>query len=222
MRYGTDKGIAEVLLVDRRGSIRTLGESLARVVGWPADELQGRPVWVLLGGWTPYDGATKRCALRLPAGHMVPVHVAWRPLYIGDEILFVLEVQSPSLHDDCGATEAIMITSRSGRIRYVNRAFEAMTGFAGTELEDKTPAILKSGLHDGRVYRELWDTVLGGRVWRGTLVNRRKDGKLYREEKVIRPLADGDGRPALLFSSGRHAPALVPDWQMPRQACATL
>ena len=220
MRYGTENGVTEVLIVDRRGSIRVLGESLARVVGWPVDELQGRPVWVLLGGWTPYDGATKECALRLPAGHMVPVHVAWRPLYAGDEVLFVLEVQSPFLHGDSGATEAIMITSRSGQIQYVNHAFEAMSGFAAAELEGKTPAILKSGMHDGRVYRELWDTLLDGRVWRRTLINRRKDGKLYREEKVIRPLRDGDGQPALFFSSGRHARALVPDWQMTQPACA--
>jgi PAS domain S-box-containing protein len=204
-----------VLIVDGRGSIRVLCESLARVAGWPVDELQGRPVWMLLTGWTPHNGAKKKCALRLPAGRdSVPVHVAWHPLYVGDEVLFLLELESLLLPSH----EAIMITSRRGEIRYVNRAFEAMTGFAGAELAGRTPAILKSGMHDGHVYRELWDTLLDGRVWRGTLINRRKDGELYREEKIIRPLPGPDGRPKLFLSSGRHARALAAPKHMPQAA----
>ncbi len=212
-----------MLIVDGQGSIRTLSESLASLVGWPVDQLQGRPVWMLLTGWVPHDGAKKECTLRLPAERAsVPVRVVWHPLYVGDEVLFVLELQSPPLRSDPRESEAIMITSRRGEIRYVNRAFEATTGFAGAELAGRTPAILKSGLHDGHVYRELWDTVLDGRVWRRTLVNRRKDGELYREDKTIRPICSGDGRPVLFFSSGRQARALA--WARPtaQAAWATL
>ena len=53
--------------------------------------------------------------------------------------------------------------------------------------------MLKSGQHDDAVYRELWDTILAGRVWRAELINRRKDGSLYTEEQSITPVRDTNG-----------------------------
>ena len=42
------------------------------------------------------------------------------------------------------------------------------------------------------MYRELWATIRAGCVWRGRLVNRRKDGSLYTEEQTITPVT-GEG-----------------------------
>jgi hypothetical protein len=39
----------------------------------------------------------------------------------------------------------------------------------------------------------LWETVLSGQVWRGEIVNRRKDGSLYTEEQTITPVRDESG-----------------------------
>ena len=43
-----------------------------------------------------------------------------------------------------------------------------MTGFVRARLAGKTPAILKSGMEDARTYRQLWETLLDGRVWHRT------------------------------------------------------
>ncbi len=43
------------------------------------------------------------------------------------------------------------------------------------------------------VFRELWNTIRSGRVWRGEVINRRKDGTVYREEMRITPLRQGAG-----------------------------
>jgi signal transduction histidine kinase len=39
----------------------------------------------------------------------------------------------------------------------------------------------------------LWDTILAGKVWRGEVINRRKDGTLYTEEMTITPVIQSDG-----------------------------
>ena len=92
------------------------------------------------------------------------------------------------------AAEIILITDTSGRIEYVNPAFERITGFGREEVLGQTPRILSSGEHETAFYKDLWDTILDGRVWTGQLTNRKKDGSLYREEATISPIRDGEGQ----------------------------
>ena len=88
---------------------------------------------------------------------------------------------------------AIVITDRDGLIVWVNRAFTRLTGFSADEAVGRTPTILKSGEQEPRVYRDLWATIRAGQVWRGRLVNRRKDGSVYTEDETITPVTDADG-----------------------------
>ncbi|MDO9301303.1 MAG: PAS domain S-box protein, partial [Anaerolineales bacterium] len=92
------------------------------------------------------------------------------------------------------AANAILITDRRGEIRWVNPAFTALTGYTPEETIGKNPReLVKSGKHDSAFYKELWDTILSGQVWRGEVVNRRKDGSLYTEEQTITPVRDEHG-----------------------------
>ncbi len=91
--------------------------------------------------------------------------------------------------------EAVMVTDADGVIRYVNPAFEEMTGYSREEVLGKTPAILKSGVHDLEFYAALWSKLLAGEVWRGEFRNQRKDGSLYREAASISPLRRPNGEP---------------------------
>lgn len=91
------------------------------------------------------------------------------------------------------AANAIFITDRAGRIQWVNEAFTRMSGFTETEARGQTPRLLKSGRQDLRFYRELWNTILTGRPWRGEVVDRHKDGRLYTVEQTITPLRDARG-----------------------------
>jgi diguanylate cyclase (GGDEF)-like protein/PAS domain S-box-containing protein len=91
------------------------------------------------------------------------------------------------------AAESVVITDGRGVIQYVNPAFERMTGYPEDEVIGKTPSILKSGQHDEAFYKELWGTILGGRIWRGELTNRTRGGQLYTEEAAISPVTDSDG-----------------------------
>lgn len=92
------------------------------------------------------------------------------------------------------AANAIMITNRGGRIQWVNPAFTKLTGWLLEEIKGKTARILKSDQHDPPFYKEMWETILAGKVWHGELVNRRKDGGLYPHELTITPVFDKEGR----------------------------
>ncbi|NIQ00644.1 MAG: PAS domain-containing protein, partial [Nitrospinaceae bacterium] len=71
--------------------------------------------------------------------------------------------------------EAVIITDPGGTITYVNPAFEAITGWKADEALGQNPRILKSGQNPPEVYKEMWDTLLAGNVWRGSTINKRKD-----------------------------------------------
>ena len=92
------------------------------------------------------------------------------------------------------ATQGVVITDTDGRIKYVNRAFSVMTGYAADEVLGQTPRILKSDQQDRKFYSELWSTILAGRPWRGELLNRRKDGTLYIDEMTITPVRNAAGK----------------------------
>ena len=91
------------------------------------------------------------------------------------------------------AGHSIYFTDENGVIQYVNPAFEAMTGYSAEEAVGKTPRILKSGEHDEEFYEQLWETILGGDVWRNELVNERKSGEQYVVDQTIAPVTDAAG-----------------------------
>ena len=101
------------------------------------------------------------------------------------------------------SADMVVITNKDGRIEYVNPAFEAQTGYKAEEAVGQTPRILKSGQQDRGFYDKLWQTILAGEVFRGVLVNKKKDGQLYYSEKTITPLKDNQGRITNFISSDK-------------------
>ncbi|ATX79996.1 PAS domain S-box-containing protein [Mariprofundus aestuarium] len=91
------------------------------------------------------------------------------------------------------AGEAAVITDRDAIIEYANPAFAAITGYSVKEVIGKTPAILKSSAQDPAFYKDLWDTILRGEVWQGTLIDRRKDGSFYPALLTVAPIHDDSG-----------------------------
>jgi len=90
--------------------------------------------------------------------------------------------------------DIVFITDPEGTIQYVNPAFETVTGYPREEAIGRNPRMLKSGEQDQAFYQGLWQTISSGKSWHGTLVNKRKDGKLYAEEATISPVSDPGGR----------------------------
>ena len=91
------------------------------------------------------------------------------------------------------AAEGILITDKNGNIEYVNPAFSLITGYTEDEILGRNPRILKSDKHDQAFYKQLWDTLLMGNVWKGRFLNKKKDGSLYHEDATISPVRDDTG-----------------------------
>ena len=87
--------------------------------------------------------------------------------------------------------DGVLATDREGRIEYVNPAYERLTGYESRELVGRTPALLKSGMHEADFYRRLWAALLAGEEFRAVFCNRRKGGEVYYEDKIIRPVEGG-------------------------------
>jgi PAS domain S-box-containing protein len=94
------------------------------------------------------------------------------------------------------AANAIVITDRQGKIRWVNPAFAKLTGYSAEEAVGNSLRLLKSGRHQPAFYANLWTTILSGNVWQGEIINRRKDGQLYTEAMTITPVRGADGQVA--------------------------
>ncbi|HTP60390.1 MAG TPA: PAS domain S-box protein, partial [Spirochaetia bacterium] len=92
------------------------------------------------------------------------------------------------------AAEYVLITDATGVITYTNPAFERVTGYSREEAIGKSPRILNSGRQDKAFYESMWKVLRSGNVWRGHIVNRRKDGSTYREEASISPVKTDDNR----------------------------
>ncbi|MDD5248111.1 MAG: diguanylate cyclase [Rhodocyclaceae bacterium] len=89
---------------------------------------------------------------------------------------------------------AVFITDAVGTILWANSSFGRMTGFAPDEAVGRKPSILKSGAQDSAFYAATWRTILAGIIWRGELIEARRDGSRFTAHQTITPLRDPEGR----------------------------
>ncbi len=92
------------------------------------------------------------------------------------------------------AQEGILITDPKGDIVDVNETFLGLTGYARDEVLGRNPRFLQSGEQSPEFYRDMWRSLMDSGVWRGELVNRRKDGRFYVQQTSISAVRDDKGR----------------------------
>ncbi len=91
------------------------------------------------------------------------------------------------------AAHSITITDSNGYVVWTNPAFTALSGYSAQEVLGTNRRELKSGVHSDLFYRQMWETISSGKVWRGEIVNRRKNGTLAPEEMTITPVTSEHG-----------------------------
>jgi PAS domain S-box-containing protein len=89
--------------------------------------------------------------------------------------------------------DSVLITDTRGVIEYVNPAFEITTGYKCEEVIGQTPRIFKSGKHDSRFYKNLWDTIRKGKTFRARIINKKRNNEPYWADQTITPMKDNDG-----------------------------
>jgi len=101
------------------------------------------------------------------------------------------------------AVNPLQITDAEGKIIYVNPAYERVFGFSKDELIGQNPNIVSSGKHSKRFWQKVWQSISGGDIWKGEIVNRNKKGELMYIELIISPIIDPSGRVAGYLGSHR-------------------
>ncbi len=89
----------------------------------------------------------------------------------------------------------VAITNAQGVMTYVNDQFCEISGYSRDELVGQTHRIVKSDYHPHEFFQNMWRTIVKGKVWRGEICNRTKQGNLYWMESTIVPFLDEQGRP---------------------------
>lgn len=88
----------------------------------------------------------------------------------------------------------ILITDKDEKILSINNSFSEITGYQLNEIQGKTPRIFKSNCHDKSFFQSMWNDLISKGSWEGEIWNKRKNGEIYPEMKVINTVKDKQGQ----------------------------
>ena len=222
-----------IITIDQHGTVESFNSTAEELFGYSATEVLGNNINMLMPEpyHSQHDGYLHRFVAtgerkcigkgfrevegKRKDGSTFPMDLAISQMQLANQTLFIgmvrnisdrkkAEEQMTKLSSALEQTaDAIMITDASGIIEYINAGFEETTGYSQAEMIGKTPKIISSRLMKKEFYEKLWSTLQAGQVFRDIVINKRKDGSLYYEEKTITPLKNNRDEITHYISTGK-------------------
>jgi two-component system cell cycle sensor histidine kinase/response regulator CckA len=217
-RFTIDQAADSIFWSAADGHLEYVNDAACRLLGYSSPELLKLRVWDVYSGqtaesWKERVAQIKQAVIREESsacrhrdGRLIPVEVTVKYLRADDKefmCAYVRDITERKRTEEIHArlvaaieqaAESVVITSTDGAILYVNPAFEKTTGYTIKEALGSNSRILKSGMHGAEFYRQMWETLRRGEVWHGRLINKKKDGTIYKEDATISPVRDHAGR----------------------------
>lgn len=94
-------------------------------------------------------------------------------------------------------------TDLEGNITYVSDAFCKISGNSREFMLGKNHRIGKHLDNDPKIYKDMWETIIDGKTWKGRIKNKTKDGGYYWVDSIIEQEKDNHGN-VIGYLSIRH------------------
>jgi diguanylate cyclase (GGDEF)-like protein/PAS domain S-box-containing protein len=97
----------------------------------------------------------------------------------------------------------VVITNREGKVEFVNKAVEEVTGYSRDEFLAGGMDLLQAEKSDRRDYASMWETLLSGRPIQAEVIYTRKNGEFIYLDEIATPIKDSDGSVTHVVFTGR-------------------
>jgi PAS domain S-box-containing protein len=118
----------------------------------------------------------------------VEIESEWDYENTKEEIIYLRQIK-----EALDKTTIISKTDKKGIITDTNTAFEKISGYTKEELIGKPHSIVRHPDMPKGFFKKLWDTIQQGKIFKGVIKNRKKDGNEYYVLANIIPIKNSDG-----------------------------
>lgn len=227
-----------VFMLDPGGRIRNWNAGAERLHGYKAREIIGKPYAFLYprddiqtekaetgikmagaegrhesAGWlVRKNGSTFHAhsvirALKGPQGDQRGFSVVTRDMTDMKQAEELLKKLSLSVEQ---SADLVLITDRNGKVEYVNKAVEDVTGYTRQDFMSRGMELLQAEHHNPKAYREMWNTVLTGCSFQAEVAIRKKTGEQVILDEVVTPITDSRGNVThALFTASDITPVKI-------------
>lgn len=91
------------------------------------------------------------------------------------------------------SSSIVSITDTDGVITHANDQFCEITGYTADKLIGSKHSLISHPDNPKSIYRELWETISAGRIWRGIIKNMTADGGYFFQKTTIVPFKNKNG-----------------------------